>query len=415
MKTIGIPLAIFLLFTTTHSQDWFAQQSGVSNRLSKVAFANARVGYVAGFGGVILKTTNAGDTWNTLVSGISNDLYSLTLTDSLTVWACGAGGAIIKTTNGGASWSPLTSGTTQTLRDVGSIVSGSNAILQTCGDNGVSLASANGGANWFANTTNSTAKLNAVLLDRLQSSSAIIAGSSGTLRYSTGGPFGPWPYPGTDELTGIKGWITPTPTTLYLCSANGMFTKGVASWTWTTANTGASGALNAIDVRGDRIWVVGDNSTVRFSTNGGTDWQPQVVNSTSSLRSISMVDSTTGWIVGDDGLLVSTRTGGVTGVHPQPSVSVAFRLDQNYPNPFNPSTRIRFVIPTRNGRGRESEKVSLKVFDMLGRELVTLVHEKLVSGTYSVDWNASEYSSGVYLYRIDANEFVETRKMILIK
>ncbi len=408
MKRIGIPFTIFLLSTTTHGQGWFVQQSGVTSRLSKVVFANARVGYVAGFGGVMLKTTNAGSTWSALVTGISNNLYSLTLKDSLTVWACGAGGAIVRTTDGGASWMPLNSGTTQTLRDISSIAVGSNAIVQTCGDNGVSLGSILGGATWFANTTNTTAHLNAILLDRLQNSSAIVAGAAGTLRYSTGGPFGSWPYPGSDEVTGMKGWIVPTPTTLYLCSANGTFTKGVASWTWTTVNTGASGALNAIDVLGNRIWVVGENGAVRHSTNQGADWNPQSVNSTVTLRSICMIDSATGWIVGDDGLIVSTRTGGVTSVHRQPSLSATFTLDQNYPNPFNPSTLIPFTV-------QGSGFMSLSVYDVLSRDVATLVNGNLNPGNHAVTFDGSGLASGIYIYRLTSGARSITRKLLLTK
>ncbi len=422
MRAFRVFCAFYCFTVSSYGQGWFVQQSGVSNRLSRVAFANTRVGYVAGFGGVVLKTTNAGATWNTLASGISNDLYSLTLTDSLTVWACGAGGAIIRTANGGATWSPLNSTTTQTLRDISAIVRFGIIVLQSCGDNGTSIVSTNSGASWFANTTNTTARLNAVLLDSLQYSSAVVAGSEGTLRYSTGGPFGPWPYPGSDELTGMKGRIAP-PGTLYLCSVNGTFTKGVPSWTWTTVNTGAPGGLNAIDVLGNKIWVVGDNGAVRHSTNEGANWNPQIVSSTASLRSICMIDSATGWIVGDGGLIVATRTGGVTEVHPQPSLPIAFALEQNYPNPFNPTTRITFQIPNIKSHSSADlefgnsnlDIVTLKVYDVLGREVATLVSENLAAGSYETTFDATGLASGTYLYRLQAGDYVATKKLLLLR
>ena len=85
-----------------------------------------------------------------------------------------------------------------------------------------------------------------------------------------------------------------------------------------------------------------------------------------------------------------------------------YSLSQNYPNPFNPATNIKFAIP-------QAGFVKLTVFNMLGREVETLVNENLNAGTYNADWNASSYSSGVYFYKVQAGEFTDTRKMILVK
>ena len=85
-----------------------------------------------------------------------------------------------------------------------------------------------------------------------------------------------------------------------------------------------------------------------------------------------------------------------------------YSLFQNYPNPFNPSTVIRFAIP-------QSGLVKLKVFDILGREVKTLVNDELTSGVHEIEFNASNLSSGIYFYRIESGSFVQTKKMILIK
>jgi flagellar hook assembly protein FlgD len=87
---------------------------------------------------------------------------------------------------------------------------------------------------------------------------------------------------------------------------------------------------------------------------------------------------------------------------------------QNYPNPFNPSTLIKFNVPV-DSRIRGNDKVLLKIYDILGKEIETLVNEKLQPGSYSVEWNASQYPSGVYFYSLVAGEFRESRKMILLK
>lgn len=86
----------------------------------------------------------------------------------------------------------------------------------------------------------------------------------------------------------------------------------------------------------------------------------------------------------------------------------SFSLSQNYPNPFNPITKISFQLPVTSFS-------SLKIYDILGKEIVTLVNEKLSPGTYRVDWNASEYPSGVYFYRLKTEKFTDTKRMLLIK
>jgi hypothetical protein len=85
-----------------------------------------------------------------------------------------------------------------------------------------------------------------------------------------------------------------------------------------------------------------------------------------------------------------------------------FQLFQNYPNPFNPSTKIRFSIPSK-------EFVTLKVFNVLGREVTTLVRNELDEGLYEVDFSSNGLTSGVYFYTISTKNFVQTRKMILTK
>jgi len=89
-------------------------------------------------------------------------------------------------------------------------------------------------------------------------------------------------------------------------------------------------------------------------------------------------------------------------------IPLKYNLEQNYPNPFNPSTKIKFSLP-------KDELVNLKIFNILGQEVATLVHEQLKAGSYSYDFNASKLSSGVYFYRIVAGSFNSVKKMLLIK
>ncbi|MCH7963038.1 MAG: T9SS type A sorting domain-containing protein [Bacteroidetes bacterium] len=85
-----------------------------------------------------------------------------------------------------------------------------------------------------------------------------------------------------------------------------------------------------------------------------------------------------------------------------------FELNQNYPNPFNPTTTIKFQIP-------ESSFITIKIYDVLGNEITTLINEEKPAGVYEVEFDASVYSSGVYFYNLQAGNFIDVKKMILLK
>ena len=90
------------------------------------------------------------------------------------------------------------------------------------------------------------------------------------------------------------------------------------------------------------------------------------------------------------------------------TMPTVFKLEQNYPNPFNPSTAIKFAVP-------EKSNVVIKIYDILGNEIITLVNEEMDAGWYEKSFNANGISSGVYLFRMQAGNYVNTKKMLLIK
>jgi hypothetical protein len=95
-------------------------------------------------------------------------------------------------------------------------------------------------------------------------------------------------------------------------------------------------------------------------------------------------------------------------IHNTNEIVNGYQLSQNYPNPFNPTTNIKFSL-------LKEGFVSLKVYDITGKEVSTLVNNNMKSGSYSVDWNASEWSSGVYIYKLTTNDFTSTKRMTLVK
>ena len=114
----------------------------------------------------------------------------------------------------------------------------------------------------------------------------------------------------------------------------------------------------------------------------------------------------------------------ISAVENPPSLNIPqkFLLSQNYPNPFNPVTIIKYQIPAvvpnqpdgKTGEGKNL-MVSLKVYDILGREVTTLVNEEKPAGIYEVRFNAGSLASGVYFYQLRAGSFIQTKKMILLK
>jgi hypothetical protein len=120
------------------------------------------------------------------------------------------------------------------------------------------------------------------------------------------------------------------------------------------------------------------------------------------------IDSTHGLMVGERGAVLAYDRTVVGAQEDRSTVPATSTLLQNYPNPFNPRTSIKFTLHT-------SVFASLKVYDVLGRQVGTLVNEALPSGEYSRTWDASNMPSGVYYYRLQAGSLLLVRKMLVVK
>mgnify|MGYP002863741179 CR=1 FL=1 len=176
-------------------------------------------------------------------------------------------------------------------------------------------------------------------------------------------------------------------------------------------------------VSGDGSIIVGDggDGAFRLSNAGGLEYLHQVysnlINAGSELVDAVDISPNGLFIVGfgtnslttlDEGYLLSVN--GVSSVSESGNNPGDFSLEQNYPNPFNPSTSIQYAIASR-------QFVQLRVFDVLGNEIATLVNEEKSPGVYNIEFGtgSTELSSGIYFYMITAGEFVQTKKMILVK
>ncbi len=161
------------------------------------------------------------------------------------------------------------------------------------------------------------------------------------------------------------------------------------------------------------IWYAGsDNSGVWRSTNSGVTFH-QYNNSFTPSKKVIGISKDAG---SGDTIIVATdkrvykvwESVLVNTGHEGNFILENFSLSQNYPNPFNPNTIINYSIPT-------TQYSILKIYDALGNEVATLVNEKKIPGSHSVEWNASNYPSGIYFYKLTAGNFSETKRMILLK
>ncbi len=159
---------------------------------------------------------------------------------------------------------------------------------------------------------------------------------------------------------------------------------------------------------------------IKLSTDGGTTFPTTLIANTpndgNETVNLPMVSTSTARIkveavgniffdLSNTNFSIST----VSGISNQGSEPLTFKLTQNFPNPFNPTTMINFVIPQKSG-------VTLDVYDMSGKLVANLINnETKTEGSYSYEFDGSRLSSGIYVYRLSAGKFVETRKMILIK
>ena len=190
---------------------------------------------------------------------------------------------------------------------------------------------------------------------------------------------------------------------------------------WTLQNSNTIEFLNDCDmVSVDIGFAVGFSGSILKTTNGGNDWVIKNSGTSQNLSSIKMQNELTGVSVGEN-IILKTTDGGNTWFQKQVVTNVVskknndvnnFELFQNYPNPFNPTTKIKYKLP-------EINFVTIKVYDILGNEITTLVNDEKPADNYEVEFSATgggiNLTSGIYLYQIKAGNYSETKKMILLK
>ena len=168
--------------------------------------------------------------------------------------------------------------------------------------------------------------------------------------------------------------------------------------------------------RNDGWITIGYLGKLFRSVNSGDNWTKLEIPDSSAIFDIQFIDTTYGWCVGDHGAVYKYNTT-MTDITSSQTFQISdYILYQNYPNPFNPVTKIVFEIP-RSVNGRSGlVQTELRIYDILGNEIKTLLSEKKSPGRYEVTFDAAGLSSGVYFYRLSADgRQVTGRSMLLLK
>ena len=408
-----IPILIFLFVSNValSQSGWFLQNSGVDSHIHSIHFANLSTGWST-TACKILKTTNGGDNW--FIQCESTTLFFvdvITINDSIAFATAtfstplSVDARVLKTTNGGINWDYCLTSSYDRFYSIFFINDSTGWVCGECGGN--IYKTNNMGASWEMYGTPSWPwrTHNSIFFSDLNT--GYLSGwNTGLLKTTNGGLN--WDHLFNLNIADVyfinndTGWIT----------GDGLINKTTdGGYNWSTQIMNDDTTRMSIYFNGyDTGFVVGENGLIQKTTNSGLNWIYQTSSANVLLRDVFFYDNNTGWIVGDNGTIRKTTTGGITvGVTSTtgntPSV---YSIHQNYPNPFNPVTNIRFDIP-------RSSHIKLIIYDALSREVTVLVNEKLNAGSYETEWDGSCYPSGVYYYRVEAGDFFETKKMVLVK
>lgn len=418
-KFIFFVLLILSLFpSAVFSQGWFEQSTGLSaaNTLYGVWFVNANTGFISGgtsSSRVIKKSTDGGTTWSNSYFEIDPaTFYSLQFLNETTGFVYGYESEVFRTTNAGANWVMIYIGSNGVFS--GEFLDYNTGII--CGLNYVGSnihKTTNAGASWTTLNTPLAGQQFLLQVFFRNANTAFLSSSSYTtsvpniLRTSDGGSNWNFVFTGTASQVVFKISDINSDTMIAVAQAGNILRTYNAGVNWAGSSFGSYNLNNIAMTNNLHAYAVGQNVIIK-TTNTGNNWNVQYTPS-SDLQAVFFLNDQTGWACGTGGKLYKTTSGGVTAVnHYGNTIPGKFELKQNYPNPFNPSTHLKFDIS-------ESRFVNLKIYDMLGKELSTIVNEELSPGIYEVEWDGSNYPSGVYFYRLETPDFSQTRKMILLK
>ena len=435
-------LVIFLIgFVNAYSQWTFVSTLPTPQNINSISVVNQNVIWVACDNATLYKSTNGGVNWVSRGAGLpAGNLYGISALDTSNCWVGTVNGSIYRTSNGGLNW-------TLQFSLAGSFTNGIKMFNSNYGvyqgdptGNGQPYQfryTTNGGTNWILspNAPIATNEFGVINAWDWTDTSHFWIGSANTTASATsakvyktsigfgGGGWTSATLPGAGGTAGLYYQaIGFTDNNNGMAGSNGSdikrTTDGGVTWSTVTNPPGVTAFaainFNALKDGSNTIRVSISDGTTNYcfrTTNLGAAWTAETLpaqGQTNGLQDMEFLSSTLGFAGGNLGTFL--RYGNPSGITQLNSeIPVQYNLEQNYPNPFNPTTTINFSIPT-------SSKVTLKIYNTLGKEVATLVDGFKYAGNYSFEFNASsDLTSGMYFYTLTSDNFTATKKLMLVK
>lgn len=431
-KNFLILIVIFIIITSSsYAQRWIMAglitSPGNDPCISVVDYNNAWVAGGSPDTPRVYRTTNGGQEWLQVnTTGITNQIYCIYAISPEIVYigegVVNSNAKLLKTTNSGENWQTVLQTGINGGNFSGLIFSSLNPMVGVALANRLYLTT-NGGIEWIeqANVANSGCAVNSLMLiDQLFYGFGLSYGTS-RVRITTNGGID-WINQNInlsgsyvcglafkdDKLIGVSSTSTSMPTI-------SRTTNGGITWNPMNIGTGLTGKTYIRWIHGtDIVYILGENGALKRSTNAGLNWLDLENTGVDGLTHLSFVNINSiiyGYAVSRYGHVIKLADSVqyfLTSVNNIGNICCEYKLMQNYPNPFNPFTTINFEVP-------KSSFVKLIVYDALGREIEVLANNFYQSGKHQIVWDAYNYNSGVYFYRLITDNFSDTKKMILLK
>jgi len=421
-KFFFILLSQILLNSITLNAQWIYSNGPAGGEISPIVIKDNNI-FVGTYLGIYLSTNN-GIEWSAVNNGIP-DAHSYISVNAFAVSGdiifAGANGTVYLSTDNGLNWETANNGLTASVLSLAingnNIFAGTEGIGIPTNDSSFStdtlkvgvFLSTDSGNSW--KVVNNGLPVHSSIKSLAIKDNSIFAGANGIF-VSTNDGFN-WDSVdiGIEQCGPVYAFATINDAIFVSTYFGGMFRSYDNGISWNSINSGfpEKTVVLSLAVSGKNIFA-GTYDGVYLSTDSGSNWK-DIKEGLKDLSIFSLAVNDTYIFAGSDrdGVWRRPISEVITNIkNNQNNLPTDFLLKQNYPNPFNPVTTINYSTPKK-------EMIIIRVYDVLGNEIASLVNEEKPAGNYKVNFNASNLSSGVYFYRMHAGNFIENKKCIVLK